>query len=130
MMKKYLIGLALLYGGYYYYTRYVSVGDPIEFAKAHKKEDWAPAVEYYAGIVYYQRSDYPKAQAAFTQLLADYPTGQYTAKALLKVTDAAENNRDWETAKSSLVRFLDEFPGDKETDFARKKLELMKYQHP
>ncbi len=130
MMKKYLIAVALLYGGYYYYTRYVSVGDPVEFAKAHKQESWAPALEYYSGIIYYQRSEYPKAQAAFAQLLKDYPTGQYTAKALLKLSDAAEYNRDWDVVKESLVRYLDEFPHEKDIDHARKKLDLVKYQHP
>lgn len=130
MMKKYLIAVALLYGGYYYYTRVLSVGDPLEFAKKHKQEQWAPALEYYTGIIYYQKSEYPKAQAAFTQLLTDYPTGQYTARALLKLVEAAESSHDWETAKTSLARYIDEFPAEKEVEFARHKLDLMKYQHP
>ena len=50
---------------------------------------WIPAfgIDYYVGLAYYQRAEFPKAQAAFQQLLTDYPTGPYAANGLLVTID-------------------------------------------
>ncbi len=129
-MKKIIFVLLLLYGGYYYASRRYEFHDTLAFAKRHPQAKWAPAVDYYVGLIYYQRSDYAGAQEAFTQLLTDHPTATYAPKALLRLGDAAENNHDWETAKSALGRYVEEYPDGKEIELARKRLEILKYQHP
>ena len=118
-----------MYGAYYYATQHINLSDPLVYARAHKNADWAPALDYYVGFYYYQRSEFPKAQQAFTQLLADYPTGQYAAKGLYLLGDSADNNHDWETAKATLTRYLDEYPGGAEVNVVRKRLDILKYQH-
>lgn len=126
-MKKLIVLAALLYGGYRWISQY-TFADTLVFAKKHPQASWAPAMDYWVGIVYYQRSEYPMAEQAFTQLLTDYSTGPYTAKGLLKLSAAAEENRNWEVARQSLQRFIEEFPDDKEKRVAEQKLEYIKFK--
>lgn len=128
-MKKYLLAVALLYGVCHYGAKYLKFDDTLKYAKQNKASDWAQPTDYYVGVIYYQRSEYPKAQEAFTQLLTDFPTGQYAARGLIMLSDAAQYNRDYETAKASLVRYIEEFPEGQDIVIAKKNLELIRYQH-
>lgn len=127
---KYILILLGLYGAYHYAGKKIDVPEPLAYAKKHPQAKWAPALDYYAGLYHYQRSDYPKAQQAFTQLLTDYPTCQYAPGALYRLGDAAEFNHDWGAAKEALERYVEEFPQERNADVARKKLDLLKYRHP
>jgi outer membrane protein assembly factor BamD (BamD/ComL family) len=124
MKKVYL--LLLIVGGVWWYAAHrFNFSDIMEYAKKNHGASWAPAVEYSVGMVYYQRADYPKAQETFTQLLTEYPTGQYEARALLRLSDAAEENRDWPTAKQTIDQFLTEFPDHPSRQLAEKRKELL-----
>jgi TolA-binding protein len=124
-MKK-LIFLALIVGGVWWYaTHRFNFADTMEYTKKHKDASWAPAAEYSIGMVYYQRVDYPKAQEAFTQLLTDFPTGQYAARGLLRLSEVAEENHDYPTAKETLDRFLAEYPSSSDRPMAEKRRELL-----
>lgn len=124
-MKKLLIVAALLYGGYWYASRHYDFQSALEYAKKNPSPKLAPAIDYYVGLAYYQRAEFPKSQEAFAQLLTDYPTGPYTAKALLRLSEVAMENRDYGTVRSSLQRFLEEFPDDPNRRLAEKRLELI-----
>lgn len=127
---RYLLILAGLYGAYYYASRHFEFHDTLVYAQKNPQEKWSPAVEYYVGMAYYQRADYPKAQEAFTQLLTAHPTAYaYLPKTLIRLSDAAEYNRDWDTAKQALSQYLEQFPEGKDAEMARKRLELLKYRH-
>ncbi|MDD5658287.1 MAG: tetratricopeptide repeat protein [Elusimicrobia bacterium] len=128
MMKLALAALAA-WGGYYYLAHHCKFDDGIEFVSRHKDAAWAPRANYLIGMVYEQREDYPKAQDAFSRLLTAYPTCQYAADALLKMGLAAEHNGDWDTAKSALARYAEEHPDGGKIELARKRLELLRYQH-
>jgi TolA-binding protein len=128
-MKKFAFIALALWGCYYYSSRHLNLENSARFVSTHKNASWAPRAAYYIAVVYEQRENYPKAQEAFSQLLTDYPTCQYAPSALIKLDSAAENNADWETAKSSLVRYLEEFPDAPQKELATKRLEMLRYKH-
>ena len=127
-MKKLIFVVAVLYGTYWYASRHYNFADTLVYAKKNPQASWAPAADYYIGLVYYQRAEYGKAQEAFTQLLTDYSTGPYTAKGLMRLAAAAEENRDYEVARQSLKRFLEEFPDHKDKPVAERRLEYVKFK--
>lgn len=127
-MKKLIIVGAVLYGGYWYVTKNYRFEDTLAHSKKNPGASWAPAVDYYVGMVYYQRADYPKAQEAFTQLLTDRSTGPYIAKGLLRLATVAEENRDYAVARQSFERFLEEFPDHKDKEVAARRLEAIKFR--
>ena len=129
-MKKTVFILLALYGAWYYASRHFEFHDTLTYAKKNPQARWAPAVDYYVGLVYYQRAQYDKAQEALTQLLTDYPTCQYAASALVHLDDAAEYSHDWEVARSALKRYVEEYPHEGDIEVMRKRLELLNYQHP
>lgn len=127
-MKKLIIVAAVLYGTYWYASNRFNFADTLAYAKKNPQASWAPAVDYYVGMVYFQRAEYPKAQEAFTQLLTDYSTGPYTAKGLLRLATVAEENKDWQVARQSLERFIEEFPEHKDKQIAAQRLEIIKFK--
>ncbi|MEK7390084.1 MAG: tetratricopeptide repeat protein [Elusimicrobiota bacterium] len=127
-MKTIMVIAALFYGTYWYASRHYKFEDTLVYAKKNPKASWAPAVDYYVGLVYYHRGDYKKSQEALSQLVTDYTTGEYTAKGLIKLSEVAEENRDWPTARQSLERLIEDFPGDKKVAFAKQRLELIRFK--
>lgn len=127
-MKKWMLVVAAVYGTYWYANNRFNFADTLVYAKKNPQASWAPAADYYIGLVYYQRADYPKSQEAFTQLLTDYSTGPYTARGLMRLSQVAMENRDYETARQSLARFLEEFPDNKERNVAEQRLEFIKFK--
>ena len=124
-MKIWLVIGALLYGGYWYASRHYDFQTALEYAKKNPSPKLAPAIDYYVGLAYYQRAEYGKSQEAFTQLLTDYPTGQYTDKALLRLSEVAMKNRDYDTVRATLTRFKEEFPKHSQRNIAEQRLELI-----
>ncbi len=129
-MRWAFIVFALLYGGYYYASNRYEFHDTLVYAKQHPDPKFAPAIDYYVGLVYYQRTDYGKAQEAFSQLLQDYPTAQYIPKALLRLEDSAEYNHDWATAKLAANQYVDDYPNERDIELMKHRLEMLNYQHP
>lgn len=127
-MKKLIFVVGVLYGTYWYASRHYNFSDTLVYARKNPQAKWAPAADYYVGLVYFQRAEYPKAQEAFTQLLTDYSTGPYTAKGLMRLAASAEENRDFEVARQSLTRFLEEFPDHKDKKIAERRLEYIKFK--
>jgi TolA-binding protein len=128
MIKWGLVVLAL-YGGYYYFSKHVSLDSSLKYVAQNKGASWAPRANYAIGFLYYQRDDHDKAKEAFTQLLTDYPTCQFAARGLFYLEGAAENIRDYATARASLDRYLEEFPEGKHIEIMRKRSEMLRYQH-
>lgn len=128
-MRNYTLIVLAIFGCYYYVTKKVKLDEPLAYASRYKRKSWAPAADYYIGLAYYQRTDYPHAQAAFTQLLTDHATSQYAPRGLMLLADSAEGTQDWTAAKDALARYLEEYPEGKDKDRAVKKLELLRYKH-
>ncbi|UPT74449.1 MAG: tetratricopeptide repeat protein [Elusimicrobiota bacterium] len=79
-------------------------------------------------MVYYQRAEYAKAQETFEQLLVVHSTGPYSARALLRLASAAEETRNYQVARESLQRFIDEYPDHRSRNVAEQKLEVIKFK--
>jgi hypothetical protein len=129
-MKTYVFIVLAIWGTYYYTTRYVEFGDTLALVKKNAYSAWALAVDYYVGLAYHQRADYPKCQVAFTQLLTDFPTSYYVPNSLFRQEDCAEYNADWETAKIAAARYIDENPNGQYGQIMKSRLEMLKYHHP
>jgi len=124
-MRK-LVLFALVVGGIWWYASHkFNFGDTLAYAKKNAQKPWASTVTYSVGMVYYQRADYAKSQQVFTSLLTDFPTGQYTASALLRLSEVADDNRDYQTEKETLDRFLAEYPDHPDRQIATKRRELL-----
>jgi len=127
-MKKWMIVAAVVYGSYWYVSNRFNFDDGLAYAHTHQYASWAPAVDYYIGVVYYQRTQPAKAQAALTQLVTDHSTGPYTAKGLQLLAAAAQENKDMEVARQTLQRFIEEFPDHKDRGVAEKRLDIIKFK--
>ncbi len=127
-MKKFWFILAVLYGTYWYASNRFNFADTLVYAKKNPQASWAPAADYYVGLVYYQRAEYQKSEDAFTQLLTDYSTGPYTTRGLMRLASAAEENRHFDIARQSLQRLIEEFPDDKNRTAAEQKMEMIKFK--
>jgi TolA-binding protein len=128
-MIKYVIFVLALAGGYYYLSRNASLESGLQYVAQHKGASWAPRANYAIGFIYHEREDYGKAEAAFTRLLTDYPTGQFTARALFYLEDSAEYAHDWDTAKTALDRYIEQCPDGHEIELMRQRRELLHYHH-
>ena len=125
-MKKLwlLVGLAVF--SYYYVTRHVNFASTLAYTKKNKEKAWAPKVDYWIGLAYYQRGEYGKSREAFTQLLTEYPTSYHSSKALLKLSDMAEIQHDWASSRDALTKFLEDYPEHPDRDLAQKRLEIVR----
>lgn len=123
-MRVWLIAAGLLWGGYWYASRRYDFQSALAYAKENPSPKLAPAIDYYVGLAYYQRAEFDKSQAAFTQLLADYPTCQYAPQGLLRLSEVAMENKDYDTVRSSLQSFLERYPDHPQRQMATKRLEL------
>ena len=128
-MKIILVILAL-YGAYFYAGKHFQFDDTLSYAQKHPDKSWSGPVQYYVGLVYYQRSDYPKAQAAFNQLLTGNTTAYNAQRGLIMLADSAENTREYDVAKDALSRYIEAFPNGKDLELAKQRLDLLKYHHP
>ena len=124
-MEKMIVFVLVIGGLWWYASKRFDFKDTLLVAKKYQSSPWAPGSVYRVGLVYYGRGDYEMAQQAFTQLLTDYPTGQYTARALLRMSEIAENTHDYESARQFLKRFLEEFPEHPDLRMAQKRMELL-----
>ena len=129
-MKNLFWILLACYGLYYYASKHFEFDDTLKYAKTNKQSTMSAPIDYYVGMVYYQRTEYAKARDAFNQLLEDHPTDQRVPRALVMLDDSAEYLHDWDTAKVSLQRYVDEYPSGKDIELVKKRLELVKYSHP
>ena len=124
-MKKMIFLVVVVAGVWWYASKRFDFKDTLLVAKKHQSASWAPGAVYSVGLVYYQRGDYELSKQAFTQLLSDYPTGQHAPRALLRLSEVAENTRDYELARVTLKRFVEEYPQHFGQQIAQKRLELL-----
>lgn len=133
MMKAYTIFVVIVLACYYLGGKVIKTKDPIhdvlEYAKTEKHPVWSPRLIYWIGTYQFQKSMYPEAQETLTYLLIEYPTCQYAAAGLISLGTSAEENRDWNMAKSSMQQYVEQFPKGEDKQLALKRLEMYKYKH-
>ena len=124
-MKKFMVFFLIIGGLYQYAGDKIGLQPLLNYAKRHPEKPWASQVYYSVGMIYYQQSQLPKSQEVLTTLLTDFPTGQYTARALLRLSEVAYDNRDYATTRTMIERFLEEYPDHPGVDMAIKRRELL-----
>lgn len=124
-MRGFFITIGVLCVLCWYARSQFNFHDLLVYAKKHPESQFASRIDYDVGLVYYQRGDFPAAQEAFSQLLTDYPTGQFTENGLLRLSEVAVENRDWQVAKDILDRYLQEYPDSANRPLAVKRRELL-----
>ena len=126
---KYIFLILALGGGVYYFYHHWTLEDSLAFIQKHKTASWAPRAQYTAAFICHQREDYHKSQALFSQLLEDYPASPFVPQSLIYLDEAAQANGDWEAAKTALNRYIENYPDRPDIEWARRRLELLKYRH-
>jgi outer membrane protein assembly factor BamD (BamD/ComL family) len=127
---KYLVlSFCLLYGVYHYVSRKFEFHDTLVHAHKHKSAGWSAPVEYYVGLVYYQRAEYGKAQEAFTMFREDHPEDSHMPRALVMLGDAAEYTQDWDVARAALAQYIEKYPAGRDIALVKSRLELVNYKH-
>jgi outer membrane protein assembly factor BamD (BamD/ComL family) len=124
-MKKFYLFVLVVSGVWWYASRRFNFSDAVAYAQKRPNASWAPRVEYSVGVVYYQRADYQKAEDAFNQLLTDFPDSPYEGRALLRLSESAEENRDFSMAKDAVDRYLEKFPEGPDRPMAEKRREYL-----
>ncbi len=127
-MKKFLIVAAVLYGVYWYASSRYNFHDTYTYAKTHEYDPQSQRIMYYVGLVYYQRTDFEKSKEVLSTLVNDYSTGTYVAPALFRLSEVAQETRDWPLARQSLERFVADYPNDKKIRMAEQRLEVVKFK--
>jgi outer membrane protein assembly factor BamD (BamD/ComL family) len=122
-MKKFYFLVMVVGGVWWYASHRFNFADTMVYAQKHSSASWAPALEYSVGMVYYEREDYPKAEEAFNQLLTDFATGEYQARGLLRLSEAAEDNRDYQMARDAANRYIEEYPDGPDRAIAERRKE-------
>lgn len=128
---RFLIVIALIYGAFHYVSKNYKFDDILTWAHNNPGSKYADHVNYYVGLAYYQRADYPKSQQALMQLFVDQSTmSVHLGPALVRLEDSAEGNHDWETAKMATDKYFelreDYFPKEKNLEIMQRRQEGLK----
>ncbi len=127
-LKKLLWFLAILIGLGLYVRSHYDFQDALRFSRRHPHPKLSPAVDYYSGMAYYLREDYPRAVDAFTQLLTDYPTSYYAPRGLLRLGSSHMEMRQYQQAREAFEKYMEEFPNGKDRALVDSKYEFIKFR--
>jgi TolA-binding protein len=127
-LKKCFIALAVFVGLFVYVKDHYTYKDVLAYSKKHPSVETSPKLDYMAGMAMYLKSKYPESAEAFEQLLTDYPTSQYTAKALFRLGTVYCEMSKWEQARVQFQRYVDEYPSGPDVEAVRQKHEIIKFK--
>ena len=127
-IKKWLIIFAIFIAATVYIRKNYGYEDVLKYSKENPHSEWSPKIDYYVGMAYYMRDDYPEARGAFDQLLTGYPTSQYAPKALLRKGTIEMSMRKWGDARRSFETYMKEWPEGGDMDKVKKKYEFIKFK--
>jgi TolA-binding protein len=127
-VKGFFIFIAVLIALMIWANESVTREDIIKYAKDQKSEDWTPKIEYYLGVYDYTRSDWTKAAPTFETLLADYPTGYYSANSVFKLGDCYYHMARRNDAVAQYQHYLEVWPDGELKDLAAKNVEMLRNQ--
>lgn len=127
-LKKPFIILCLFAGLCAYIHAHYTVDDVLKFTRKNRDLSISPALDYYIGMGYYIRSDYDKAGRAFTQLLTDYTTTQYTPGALFRLGASYDEMLKRPEAREAYEQYLIRFPEGSETALVQRRYDQIKFK--
>ncbi|MBI5245126.1 MAG: tetratricopeptide repeat protein [Elusimicrobia bacterium] len=127
-LKKWFFILAVLVGLGVYINTHYTFRDVLAFARKHPNPSMSPKLEYWAGMVCCLKGRNPEAIEAFQQLLTDYPTTQYTPKALINLGSMYAEGSQWENSRTYYQKYIDDYPNGPDITVARNAYENIKFK--
>ena len=128
MINKYTIALAIMLGGFYYVRNHYDYDDLLKVAAKDEGNPRSEQIEYYVGTMYYSRSDFPRAEKAFDQLLLSHPTSYYAPKALMRLGLTYTEQNKWPQAREAYFKYLTYFPDHESKNTVEKRWEAVKFK--
>lgn len=126
--RRFLIFLMVFISAVYYLKSHYYLIDLLDYVERHPNSLAAfPVTDYSIGMVYYMRERYAPAAQAFSQLLTDYPTSQFTEDTLLRLGESYESIRQWPRAREAYQQYMDQFPQTKTFPVVQRKYERIKF---
>lgn len=127
-LRKPLIALVLVIGLIAFIRSRYTFDDVLEYSKAHPHPTYSPMAEYYVGMAYYMRSDYPNCVKAFDQLLACTTCHPYGPKGLLRLGTCHEEQNHWAEARAAYERYFEFYPEGREKGMIQSKYDFIKFK--
>lgn len=125
--RKWAFILALLFGAGWYARTHWSPYHAVRWARKHPESAVAPAIQYYAGTLYYMKSRYPEAIRAFEDLASAHPDSPYATEAHFRMANSYSEMRNWGPARDAYARYIADQRG-RHRATAERKLEAIKYR--
>jgi outer membrane protein assembly factor BamD (BamD/ComL family) len=124
-LKRFIVVGLIVAGLWWYGSSRLSAAAALTWAHKHPGRSPAALLYYAIGWSYYEQAEYPKAQSTLGAFVADFPAGPHTERALLRLADAAEQNRDYAASRDALDRFLADYPDSPERPLASQRRDAL-----
>jgi len=128
ILNKYFISIALVFGAVYYVRNHYDYEDLLVVAAKDEGNPRSQQIEYYVGMIYYMRGDYPRSLKAFNQLLLNHPTSYYAPRALARAGLSYKEFNKYPEAREMYHKFLVYFPDHTLKSVVQKRWTHIKFQ--
>lgn len=127
-LKKWFWAMVILGAGVWYVNTHYTFRDALQLVKQRPHPTVSPMIDYYVGTGAFMKEDYDVAIDAYNQLLADYPTTQYTTDAMYRLATCYIERQRWEDGRRILEWYFEVYPNDKRRKDAEAKYEYIKFK--
>lgn len=126
--RKIFFAIALFAGAWWYVANHYDLTDAFKWAKARPVAADREKYVYYVGMVYYAKDKPTEAAEAFRETLTEEATGQYEAKALMRMGRCYQNLRNFEEARTAYERYIEFFPKGPHIEIVQNNYEFVKFK--
>lgn len=127
-MRKLIFIGAIVGGAWYYLKNNVDMEKTLAWAKARPVAADREKYVYYVGMIYYVKDKQPEAAAVFKEILTEEATGQYEAKALMRMARCYQETRSFEEARIAYERYIEMFPKGDDIEIVKNNYEFVKFK--
>ena len=128
LLNKWSILIMIIAGSVYYVRDHYDYEDLLIVAAKDEGNPRSEQIEYYVGMIYFMRDDYPRAVKAFNQLLTNHPTSYYAPKALARAGLAYKEHNKYDHAREMYHKYLTYFPNHSMKNTVQKRWTHIKFQ--
>jgi tetratricopeptide (TPR) repeat protein len=125
-MKKFLIFCLVLGAAVSYVYTHYNIDDVASYAQKKADPKWSPMIEYFVGFYYEQKERYPDAEKTLENMLETFPENEYKGKAVFRLGECYEAERNIPKAKELYEKYLADNPNGEFSELTRRKLEILK----
>ena len=126
-MKAFVIFIALVTVGFWCVKTWHVFHRVLIYAKENPSPS-TPKVEYYMGMFYYTKGNYPNALEAFNYVLTDHPTSYYAPKALFRVGTTYEEMEEWTKARETYEKHKEQYPESPKKKLVERKIGYLHFK--